>query len=65
MSKDPHEVCTKDAPSKSASHHPDAIVKPRTEVGDEWPHYTCPNCGLDTPLPDWNTRSAKKLLSEP
>lgn len=65
MSKSLHEVCTKDAPSKDASHHPDAVVKSREEVKDTWPHYTCPNCGLDTPLPDWNTENAKKLLGEP
>lgn len=65
MSKSLHEVCTKDAPSKEASHHPDAKVVPSAEVNDVWPHYKCPNCGLDTPLPEWNTTNARKLIGEP
>lgn len=64
MSKSHHEVCTEDAPSKAASYHPDAYVKPREQANDAWPHYCCPNCGLDTPLPEWSTENAKKLLIE-
>lgn len=65
MRKKVHEVCTQDHPYQNASHHPDAFVRSREEAKDKWPHYCCPNCGLDTPLPEWNTANAKKLLKEP
>jgi hypothetical protein len=65
MSKSLHEVCTREAPSKEARHHPDAVVVSREEAGDKWPHYKCPNCGIDTQLPEWNTVSAKKILGQP
>lgn len=65
MRKSSHEVCTKESPSKEAAHHPDAFVRSREDAKDQWPHYVCPNCGLDTILPEWNTVNAKKLLGEP
>jgi predicted RNA-binding Zn-ribbon protein involved in translation (DUF1610 family) len=65
MSKAQHEICTKECPSKDAKHHPDAKIISRKDSVDKWPHYTCPNCGFDTVLPEWSTTNAKKLLGEP
>jgi len=65
MSKSLHEVCTESSPARTAAHHPDAVVKSGEEAKDKWPHYVCPHCGLDTPLPEWNTTTAKKLLGQP